>query len=219
MKRGRSSKSAPFKKARTNGHTFSSKSKSLELKFHDLDVDDAAIAAGATIAQASCNIIAQGMTESTRIGRKCTIKSINWRMEVNLASNASLNNSDIVRVILFLDRQCNGAAPATTDLLEAADYQSFNNLANKSRFFTLMDRTYSVNPSGASGDGTTDATVSTVIADTFFKKVDLPIEYDNSASTRVITTQTSNNIVVMTLSRSGKAAFSSKMRLRFTDSS
>ncbi len=35
-----------------------------ELKFHDLDIDDAAIAAGGTISQVSCNLIAQGVTES-----------------------------------------------------------------------------------------------------------------------------------------------------------
>ena len=52
-----------------------------EMKFHDVDLDDAVIAAGAN-ATASINLIAQGVTESTRVGRKCTITAINWRYRV-----------------------------------------------------------------------------------------------------------------------------------------
>ncbi len=50
-----------------------------ELKFHDLDIDDATIASNGTIAQVSCNLIAQGVTEVQRIGRKCILRSVNWR--------------------------------------------------------------------------------------------------------------------------------------------
>ncbi len=55
-----------------------------ELKFHDLDIDDAVVAVNGTIAQVSCNIIAGGTTESTRIGRKSVIRKINWRYEIVL---------------------------------------------------------------------------------------------------------------------------------------
>ena len=46
-----------------------------------------------------------------------------------------------------------------TDILESDDYQSFNNLANKGRFVTLMDRTYELNSNGAAGDGTSNDTL------------------------------------------------------------
>ncbi len=190
----------------------------LELKFHDLDVIDATVAAGGTIIQASCNLIAQGITESTRIGRKCTIRSINWRFNISTVESdgaADPLNSDTVRVLLYLDKQANGAAAAVTDILESADFQSFNNLANKSRFRTLMDRTYTLNVEAGGGNGTNSDWAATRMDDTLFKKVNIPIEF--TAGTGAITEITSNNIGVLLLGVSATTTFDSKMRLRFSD--
>ncbi len=187
-----------------------------ERKFHDLDIDDATIAAGVTVAQDSCNLIAQGVTETTRIGRKCTIRQINWRFDIQInAATASTGTTDIVRILLYLDRQANGATASATDILESADYQSFNNLSNKNRFRTLMDRTYEMNCLAGGGDGTTEDYGQTVTEDSFFKKVNIPVEFDSTAG--AITEIKSNNIGLLTISRSGKCSFVSKMRLRFTD--
>ncbi len=189
-----------------------------EHKFHDLDIDDSTIAAGATVAQASCNLIAQGVTESTRVGRKCTVRAIGWRFFLTLKTTAvAADTSDTVRILLYMDKQCNGATIATTDLLESADIQSFNNLANKGRFRVLMDRTYAISSQAGSGRGTTD-TLSygeVMIQDTFFKKCNIPIEFDST--TGAITEIRSNNIGVLTLAASGNVAFNSKMRLRYSD--
>lgn len=189
---------------------------SAELKFHDLDIDDAAVAVGGTIAQSSCNLIAQGVTESTRVGRKCTIKSINWRWDVTIPNAANMTNGlDTVRIILFLDKQCNGAAATALGILETADYQSFNNLANKSRFRVLMDRTVDINAQAAGGDGAANDLLGIHKSDTFFKTVNLPIEFDST--TGALTEIRSNNIGVLLLGRNGFASFNSKMRLRFGD--
>ncbi len=189
-----------------------------ELKFHDLDIDDATIAANGTIAEDSCVVIAQGVTEKQRIGRKCTIKSINWRFLLTLPvlAGASAQNGDDVRVILYLDKQTNGAAAAVTDILESDDHQSFNNLANKSRFRTLMDRSYTIDSRGGAGDGAANDFAARNISDSFYKKCNIPIEYDST--TGAITEQRSNNIGVLLLSKNGLVAFGSKMRLRFSDS-
>ncbi len=193
-----------------------------ELKFHDIDVDDAVIAAGATIQNAgTINIIAQDTTESTRVGRKCTIRNINWRYKMRLpATSTQVDTGDTVRMILYLDKQCNGTTAVTTDILETADFQSFNNLANKSRFRILLDRTYPMFAMAGSGRGTTDTLAfgETIKVGTFFKKCSIPIEYDNTATTGALTTIRSNNLGVMLLSESGLASFSSKFRLRFSDS-
>ncbi len=191
--------------------------RNLELKFHDLDINDAVIAANGTIAEDSCNTIAQGVTEITRIGRKCTIRSINWRFKITLPVLATSNASagDTIRVILYLDKQANGATAAVTDLLESDDFQSFNNLANKSRFRTLMDREYNLDASGGTGDGTSNDFNAVNVSDTLFKKVNIPIEYDST--TGAITEVKSNNIGVLLLGQSGLAGFESKMRLRFSD--
>ncbi len=187
-----------------------------ELKFHDLDIDDAVIATGGVIAEDSCNGIAQGVTESQRIGRKCTIKSIGWRFKLNLPSDTGFSTSgDIVRVILYLDRQCNGATATTLGILETADFQSFNNLANKNRFLTLMDRTYSLNSTAAAGNGTTNITTTWIMNDSFYKKCNIPVEFDST--TGAITEVRSNNIGVLLVCEDGEAGFTSKMRLRFSD--
>ncbi len=186
-----------------------------ELKFHDVDLDDAVIAIGGSIAT-SLITIAQGVTESQRIGRKCTIRSINCRFEVSLpGATAIANTSDIVRCIIFLDKQANGVTPSITGVLESADYQSFNNLANKGRFRTLMDRTYNLSAKAGSGRGSTDTLAfgEIIIEDTFFKNCNIPIEYDST--TGAITEMRSNNISIILLSKSGLAGFNSKFRFRF----
>ncbi len=191
--------------------------KAQELKFHDLDITDADVAVNGTIIEPSCNLIAQGVTESQRIGRKCTIKSINWRFNIQLDNGvATQTTGETVRIILYLDKQANGAAATVTAILEADDYQSFNNLANKSRFRTLMDRTFDLNVQAASGNGTTDDTSRFAVNDAFYKKCNIPIEYDST--TGALTEIRSNNIGVLILGRFGtQASFLSKMRLRFSD--
>ncbi len=195
---------------RANGHK-------QELKFFDTDITDVAIAVNGTILADSVNEIPQGVTESERIGRKCTIHSINWRINLRLNQKADLlAASNTVRLILYLDKQCNGATAAVTDILEVDNYQSFNNLANKSRFRTLMDRTYELNASAASGNGTANDFGSVNINDTLFKKVNIPIELD--AAVGAITEIRSNNIGVLILSKENDTCtFDSTMRIRFTD--
>ena len=187
----------------------------VELKFHDINLDLPPAAAG-TITD-SVNKIAQGTTESTRIGRKANIRQINWRFEITLtAATAKAATSELVRVILYLDKQCNGATAGVTDILESADYQSFNNLGNKNRFRTLMDREYSLTAQSGGGDGTTEDYGEDIASDTFYKKVNLPIEFDSTAG--AITEIRSNNIGVLIIAKTGGISnFSSKMRLRFSD--
>ncbi len=190
-----------------------------ETKFHDLDIDDPTIAVNGTISQVSCVTIAQGTTESTRIGRKIIVRHIGWKFNMLLPSAASAGStSDTVRVILYLDKQTNGATATVTGILETDDYQSFNQLANKSRFRTLMDRTYDLNsPSITDLTGPSTNTSEFRIHDSLFKRLNIPIEYDNSFTTGVIGTMRSNNIGVLLLSHSGFVTFESKMRVRFSD--
>ncbi len=186
-----------------------------ELKFHDLDIDDATIASNGTIVSDSVNKIPQGVTEVQRVGRKCFLRSVNWRFNIRLPEGTAVTTtSDTVRVLLYLDKQANGATAAITDILESDDYQSFNNLANKSRFRTLMDRTYELN-TDLSGDGTTVDSPRFNINDSLYKNLAIPVEFD--ATTGAITEIKSNNIGVLLLSKNGLCTFDSKMRVRFAD--
>lgn len=192
-----------------------------ELKFHDVDADlaGADYSAGTIVNTSSLNLIAQGVTEGTRVGRKCVIRSINWRGAVKLVANAAgtVTNGALLRILIVLDKQCNGAAPAVTDVLETANYASFNNLANKSRFRTLMDRTYKVDCMAAAGDGTANDTPDVYVPCSFFKKVNIPLEF--SSTTGAIAEIRSNNIFMLAIGNTTttNVSMDSKVRLRFSD--
>ncbi len=192
-----------------------------EMKFHDVDLDDAVVASGGTITD-TVNIIAQGSTESQRIGRKCAIKSINWRYTITLPEADAVADpisSDTVRVIMYIDKQANGAAAAVTDILESADYQSFNNLANTGRFRTICDNLHTINYLTLASDGAGVVSSSGVQRNySMYKKCNLPLEFDNSFTDGRLTTIRSNNIGVLIISVNGIAGFFSKIRLRFSDS-
>ncbi len=193
---------------------------SAEMKFHDVDIDQIPIAiAGNIVNGGTVIIIPQGVTESQRVGRKCTLKSINWRFTIRLAEVLELAtppNPDVVRVIVYQDKQCNGATATVTDILQSADYQSFNNLSNKTRFRTLMDRTYEMNFKSLTADAATSyASNSQLVDDSFFKNCNIPIEY--SATTGAIAEIASNNIGMLFISLLGASELVSKLRVRFHD--
>ncbi len=189
-----------------------------ELKFHDIDLDDATISSNGAITD-SINKIGQGVTESTRVGRKCVIRRIGWKFRVKepeTNGGTSAPPSDTVRVILYLDKQANGAAATVTGILESADFQSFNNLANTSRFNTLMDRVYTLNHQGGIGTAADQDWAEVVIDDSFYKTCNINIEFDSTAG--AITEIRSNNLGVLLITEGGTAGFESKFRLRFSDS-
>lgn len=188
-----------------------------ELKFHDLDIDSTnPVPTAGEITEDSCLGIAQGTGESDRIGRKILVRAINWKFNVTLnATNDSATGFGSIRVILYQDKQTNGATATVTDILESADWQSFNNLSNAGRFIKLMDKTYSLNSTAASGQTASDASSGHVRSYTFYKKCILPIEY--SAGTGAITELRSNNIGVLAISQAARCRLQGKMRIRFSD--
>ncbi len=192
-----------------------------ELKFHDVEVDDAIVSATGTIQNAgTINVIPQGVTEVQRIGRKCTIRSINWRFapdKVEVNNAATPDGSEVIRVILYLDKQCNGATAAVTDILETATHRSFRNLSNSGRFQILMDKTYTMNALTFSYDtaGSQGDSAEVIREATFYKKCSIPIEFNST--TGAIAEIRSNNLGVLLISRSGTGGFTSSIRLRFSD--
>jgi len=192
--------------------------KNAELKFHDVDLDDAVVAVTGTVTP-SVNLIAQGITESTRIGRKCTLRSYHWRYQVTLPETdaaATAVDGDTVRMIVFIDKQANGATAAVTDVLESANIQSFRNLSNSGRFNILCDKLHNLNYLTLASDGAGVVSQGLIQKEFVFnKKVALPIEF--SDVTGAITEIRSNNIGVLLISHRGIAGFNSGIRLRFSD--
>ncbi len=188
-----------------------------ESKFFETNLDDSVVAQNWNV-EGSLNLIPQGVTETQRVGRKCTITNIGIRITAKLPTTAvAAQTADILRIALVQDKQANGANPGVTDVFEDDNYQSFNNLSNSGRFKTLWDKTISISASAGSGRGSTDTLSYGEVqrAYTFFKRCNIPIEFDST--TGAVTEIRSNNIVLLYASKNGFAGFDGVARIRFTD--
>ncbi len=181
---------------------------SRELKFHDLVVDDAVVPATGANTLSFC-LIQQGIQETGRIGRKCVVKSVAFRYTVATPTDAILG--DTIRIIIVWDKQANGSIPAVTGVLDTASLSSYLNLENSGRFVVLMNRFHTIN---IMASGTATGTWPNEQYHTFFKKVNIPIEFSGTAG--VIGEITSNNIYAIYITANGNAGvFDSKVRIRF----
>ncbi len=189
-----------------------------ELKFFDTTLDDAVVAAGATVTD-SINLIPQGVTESERVGRKCTVTQILWRYRYFLPVQDAVTlpvSGDTLRIMMYVDKQANGATATSLDLLETANFQSFRHLADVGRFEILVDRTVSLNYTGVGSDEAAKVSMAPVQRNgSFFKKCHIPLEFEST--TGAITEIRSNNIGVMLLSSNGIVGFDSNIRIRYSD--
>ena len=172
----------------------------IDTKFFDSTVDDAVVSATGQV-NSQIFTVPDGDNKSQKDGLKITIKSIQIRFQLNLPSTTVVADArDICRFILVRDRQTNGALPAVTDILAQADIQALKELEQSGRFLTLLDKTVYINSMGGFGDGTTNATLPSTKSFQFFKKMNLPIIYNDSATTGAIATIVTNNLVLLYIS-------------------
>lgn len=193
----------------------------VELKFFDTLVGATAPTTAGAIASPSLVLIPQGVTETTRIGRKCTIKKIGMRGMLSIAANDAdgVSSSVQVRFIVYLDKQANGGPATVTGdngLLQDADHLSFNDLGNSGRFRVLHDFIENVTQLSGAYTGVNDIFAKVTKAFSWFKKVDIPLEYSNTAG--AITELRSNNIGVLVIADSAVGSFTYRVRVRFSDS-
>lgn len=186
-----------------------------EKKFLDTFENGAAIGSSNTWNPMFENIplIAQGVTEVQRVGRKAFIKNINLRYYVELPHSASSAEGDIVRVALVWDKQANGVQAIGTDIWEdGTALMTFRNLVNVGRFVIMYDR---VHPLNILASHTTTGSFPLVRYFHYSKKCNIPIEY--SGATGAITERKSNNIFVIAYTNTGIATLRGLVRIRFTD--
>lgn len=86
------------------------------------------------------NPCAQGVTTVTRSGRRTTMTSLSYMFTCRMAPTTTGAGS--LRLLIVYDRQPNGAAPATTDVVLADTITSGMNLNNSRRFKILVDEIY-----------------------------------------------------------------------------
>lgn len=167
-----------------------------ELKWFEtaVGIGNIPVATGTIIG--TVNNIPEGNGPNQRIGRKITIKKIHFRALIRGAQTILL--SQRLRVICYLDKQCNGAEASPLEIMKTnntgTDYivvDSFRNLENISRFQILFDKTYTLTPP-------TNLTATTVVNPGkhiyFNRNVNIPIEFDTTANDGSLTTIRSNNI-------------------------
>ncbi len=174
----------------------------------------------------SVNLIPQGVTEATRVGRKCTVTDINIKGEVRWDSItwATLESSQ-VRLVLVLDKQANGANPAFADVFDTSTsttVNAFRLLSNVDRF-TVLKNWHIVPQNIASSTTDNWATIANTVVQAptsrfkFSKKCKIPLEF--SSTTGAITEIRSNNIVLFAVAVGQDDVYLSRItvRIRFTD--
>ncbi len=184
-----------------------------ELKFHDVDFDNNALTTAGEILP-SLNLIAQGVGQSQRLGRKVLLKSLHMRGMWFVANGTDPSGcSAISRIIVYCDKQANGAAATVAGILQTADFQSFRNLENQGRFKVLYDKTNRLQREAA-GSAIVFANVKHYMK--LNKKLNIPILFDGA--TGAITEMCCNNIGILTITDTVTnivAGFQCKIRLRF----
>ena len=96
--------------------------------------------------------VPEGTDDSDRIGRRVEFFALHSELTYHIPASttpALWDNVAVVREIFFIDHQCNGAQPATTDLLEdepglTSTLHSGYNSDNKDRFTIISDRFFKV---------------------------------------------------------------------------
>ncbi len=211
-----------FKKGydRTGGFYGRYSGKGSENKFFDTTLAFTFDATGEVPATGQLTLIPQGVTESSRVGRKCTIKSVQLRAMVALSPAAAAVSAGVAYLFLVLDTQANGAAAAATGnggvMTSATFSESMLNLSESGRFRIMKKWVWDFNP----GAGATTALNAAVKHLEYYKKCNIPLEF--SSTTGAITEIRSNNIFLLAGSDGigtfdDLISFAGECRVRFSD--
>lgn len=115
----------------------------VEYKNVDLNiVDEAEPATDAIQGPVLLNPLAQGVGNTQRIGRKCTLRSISFRFHTGLQAGGGTFTPTARRFIVVYDRNPNGAAPTVPDVFAQTLFYAHQNLSNTDRFLILIDRIF-----------------------------------------------------------------------------
>lgn len=197
-----------------------------EKKYFDSATVSGTVSNTGTILQTSINLVSQGNAPNQMIGRKIVIKRISARIICNLANAANatlsnLNGGEQMRLMMILDKQANGAAPAVTDILDGTNWMDFFKLENSKRFQLLKEWEFDFQQDIGHNDTATDVyfTGKQKMSAKWSKKCNYTIEFASNAGTRVITDVKSNNIlwVGVTNISSTSITMDLKTRIRFYD--
>lgn len=165
----------------------------------DATVYDTAVPPNTWITNQSCNLIASGSGSSERIGRKITVKSVTFDYTLNpdirlaVAPPRIAGISFTYRLMLVLDKQCNGTTASAQELLTVVPYTNtvpnsqsspvinwLMNIANTQRFQILKTWSGRIATNTVEFDQANAADYAqnyTSYRIHGYKKVNFPVEY------------------------------------------
>lgn len=169
----------------------------------------------------------QGTSQSERVGRKCTVTNI--LMNINFKQANATSSSlvvgaacnEVIRCMVYWDKQCNGAAAAAVDILRSDLFNSYRNLENSGRFSILYDKTKVMNTTAIAASVASPDNAAQIVSKSWHFKINIkcfiPIEF--SGSTGALTTIKSNNIGFVLWAKEGGVInlAPSVIRVRFID--
>lgn len=181
-----------------------------ELKYVDAANDVTFAVAGTLIL---LNGIAPGTGASQRIGKKVTMKSLQFRAAINSGDTGAVPFRGMVRLLWIYDKQANATAPTSAQILESAQAASPMNMDNRDRFVVLTDKQYAVDQSGGHQS----------VQMKFFKKMNLQTVF-NAGATGAIGDITTGSVYLIILADNGGPTASTNLpvisyynRIRYED--
>ncbi len=183
----------------------------MEVKFLDVDLDNADGITAAGEVSNSLSLMAQGDGESERDGRTAFVRGVSLNGNLFLSAvddAASPREGEGVRLILVLDTQANGAFPVATDILSTADINSHFKASSLERFDVLWDERFDLNYSG----GPTDY-AGVVEQFEFSCACEFPLDFSGTAAS--IGNVATNNLVLLSISKNALAGMRCTSRLFF----
>lgn len=157
------------------------------------------------------NGLVPGTGATQRIGQKIVIKSIEIRVRVQVDPNGGVRQ--LVRWMVVMDRQANGAAPTLAQILNVNTPYGLRNLENRKRFKIILDNVKYLAPLNQEGDG--------CYYHVYFKfRKPLIVEY-NAGNAGTVADIVSNSLYMFSVgdqaAGNGDAVLASYCRLRYTD--
>ncbi len=189
-----------------------------EIKFKDKLQGPTSVSQTGTVINDTILVIPEGVSEDERIGRKITLSSISFHGMCVIPTTATQAESqDTIRIVVYLDKQCNGAAATWANVFDGTDIDGFRNLANQHRFQILLDRQYTIFAPITSGT----AAEATTLSQARHRRIawHIPIKrqifYNKDLTTGALSTIESNNIGMMAISQLGHVDIQGCHRVRY----
>ncbi len=210
--------SAATTRYRVGGAKFLS---STEKKFYDTAhaFSSAATAAWDVGATSPVLTLAQGTGASQRVGKYVFISALTLQGEIRMVGNTQSNKDGHCKLKLMLDTQANGSMATESEVFEdSAEFNSFNNLDNSSRFRTIhaWDVVLPVRSLRHTGTAYVDSRYPLF----YHKEWKTPLKITYNSTAGAITEISQNNLFFVFASDDGTAAatsFDFETRIRYTD--